>query len=66
LDLVLGSIVYTVLGLALMVISVIAVNSVFKLNLRRELVEEHNVASGVVLSGIFIAIAIIIASAISG
>lgn len=65
-DLVLGSIVYTVLGLALMVISVIAVNSVFKLNLRHELVEEHNVASGVVLSGIFIAIAIIIAAAING
>ncbi len=61
-----SSIVYTIIGLSLMILAVLAVNSVFSLNLKKELMEEHNVASGIVLAGIFIAIAIIVAAAISG
>lgn len=65
-NLILGSIVYTLLGLVLMVVCVSAVNMFFKLNLKKEILDEHNVASGIVLAGIFISIAIIIASAING
>ena len=61
-----SSVVYTVLGLLLMVIAVSVINRFFGLNLKKELVEDHNVASGVLLAGLFIAIAIIIASAIHG
>ena len=65
-DLILGSVVYTLLGLLLMVVSVMMVNSVFRLDLKKEILVEHNVASGIVLAGIFISIALIVASAISG
>lgn len=65
-ELILGSVVYTLLGLLLMVVSVMMVNSVFKLDLKKEILVEHNVASGIVLAGIFISIALIVASAISG
>ena len=65
-DLFLGSIVYTLLGLVLMIVSVTVVNAIFNLNLKKEILDEHNVASGIVLAGIFISIAIIIASAING
>ncbi len=63
---ILSSIVYTLIGLSLMIVSVVLVNSAFSLNLKKELLEEHNVATGIVIAGIFIAISIIIASAISG
>lgn len=65
-DLVLGSVAYSLLGLVLMIVCVTVVNSLFKLNLKKEILDEHNVASAIVLAGIFIAMAIIVASAISG
>lgn len=40
-------------------------NYIFKLNIRREILEEHNVAFGIMLAGLFIAIAIIVAASIA-
>ncbi len=65
-ELIIGSVVYTLLGLVLMVGSVMLVNHVFKLDLKKEILEEHNVASAIVISGIFLSIAIIVGSAIFG
>lgn len=61
---VLSSITYSFLGVALMIISVIIVEKVFSLNLKKELLEDHNIASGIVIGSMILAIAVIIASAI--
>lgn len=57
---------YTVIGVIIMLACVFLSNYVFKLDLRKELLEDHNVAFGVMLGGLFIAIAIIVAASILG
>lgn len=47
-----------------MVIFIVIIDQIFKLNLKKELFEDQNTAFGIVLAGIAIAVAIIIASAI--
>lgn len=64
-ELILSTIVYSLLGLFLMVLSVYVVDQIFKLNLRKELFKDQNTAFGIVLAGLFIAIAIIVAAAIT-
>lgn len=64
LDAFLSTIVYSVLGIVLLVLTIVAVNYLFKLNLHRELVDEHNTAFGVMIAGLAIAIGIIIAGTI--
>lgn len=64
-ELLLSSVIYSLLGLFLMIISIIAIDLVFKLNFHKELFKEHNIAFGIVLAGVCIAIAIIVAAAIS-
>lgn len=64
-DAFLATIVYSVAGISLLIITVVIVNSLFKLDLHRELVKEHNIAFGLVIAGMAVAIAIIIAGTIS-
>lgn len=61
----LATILYALLGIALMMLCMAAANLVFKLNLRHELVKDNNVGLGVAVAGMAIAIAIIIAGTIS-
>lgn len=60
-----STIVYSLTGIVILLITVMFVNAVFKLSLHRELVKEHNTAFGIVIGGMAIAIAIIIAGTIS-
>lgn len=62
----LSTVVYAVLGLALLLLFAWIVNVFFKLDLRRELIEDQNVGLGVALAGIAVALAIIIAATIVG
>ncbi|KRC42037.1 DUF350 domain-containing protein [Oerskovia enterophila] len=64
LDAFLSTIVYSVLGIVLLVLTIVIVNYLFKLNLHRELVDEHNTAFGIMIAGLAIAIGIIIAGTI--
>ena len=64
-ELILSSVVYTLLGMVLMLVSLLVFDRVFKLNIKKELFTDHNTAFGIVLAGASIAIAIIVAAAIS-
>lgn len=61
-----ATVFYSFLGLVLMLLSLAIFDKAFKLQLRKELVEEHNVAFGVLFAGVAIAISIIIAASIVG
>ncbi|MFC8190855.1 DUF350 domain-containing protein [Cellulomonas sp. NPDC057328] len=65
LDELLSTIVYAVIGIVLLLITVVVVNKLFRLDLHRELVDEHNVAFGVVIAGLAIAIGVIVAGTIT-
>jgi putative membrane protein len=58
------SVFYATIGILILILTVLVFDKVFKLDLKKELVEDQNVAFGVLLGGLSIAIAIIIASAI--
>lgn len=64
-ELIVSSIVYTLIGIVLMILSLALFDRIFKLNIKQELFSEHNTAFGIVLAGASIAIAIIVAAAIS-
>jgi len=57
---------YSVVGVIIMLLCVLLSNFAFKLNLRKELLEDQNTAFGVMLAGLFVAIAIIVAASIVG
>ena len=57
---------YAIIGVLVMLGCVLVSNYVFKLDLRKELVKDQNIAFGVMLAGLFIAVAIIIAASILG
>jgi putative membrane protein len=57
---------YTVIGVLIMLACVSLSNYLFKLDLRKELIHDHNMAFGVMLAGLFIAISIIVAASIVG
>ena len=59
-------VIYTVLGLALFAVAYLVVDKVTPFSLRKELMEDHNTAMGIVLGAVFIGIAIILSSAIRG
>ena len=58
------SVFYAIVGILILIITVISFDKIFKLNLHKELVEDQNVAFGVLFAGLSIAIAIIVAAAI--
>lgn len=60
-----STILYSVLGVVLLVASVSIINMAFKLDVRKELVKDNNVAFGVAIAGVAIALAIIIAGTIT-
>ncbi len=60
----LSTIVYAVLGVVLLMVFAWIVNSVFRLDLRRELIEDQNIGLGLAFAGTAVAIAIIIAATI--
>ncbi len=60
-----STVVYSVLGIIMLVLTIVVVNKLFNLNMREELVEDNNVAFGVMIAGIAVAIAIIIAGTIA-
>lgn len=61
-----ATLVYSLLGLFIMLIAILMINKLFNLNMHRELVKEHNTAFGLLFGCMSIAIAIIIASTIVG
>ena len=63
---VVDSLVYTVLGILLLVISYKVFGAVVPFDLNKELSEDDNTAVGVFMAGIFIAVGLVIAAAISG
>lgn len=60
----LSTVVYALLGMALLVVFMTLANRLFRLNLRDELVKDNNVGLGVAVAGVAIAIAIVIAATI--
>ncbi len=58
----LSTVVYGLLGIALCVLGYVLFDKVAGFNLRHELVEDQNVAVGIVLAGAFIGIAIVVAA----
>ena len=61
-----GSLVYSVLGILLVVISFIVIDKITPYNLWKELIEERNQPLATVVAAFCIAIAIIVAAAIHG
>jgi uncharacterized membrane protein YjfL (UPF0719 family) len=62
----LATLLYSATGIIILILTVLLINAVFRLNLHRELVKEHNTAFGIVIAGMAIAIAIIISGTITG
>jgi uncharacterized membrane protein YjfL (UPF0719 family) len=59
---ILSTLVYGLLGIALCVLGYFAFDKIAGLSLQHELVEDQNVALGIMLAGVFIGIAIVIGS----
>jgi len=59
-----GSIIYSLLGIFILVISFIIIEKITIINLWREIAENKNTALAIMAAGFMLAIAIIIASAI--
>lgn len=62
----LATVVYAVLGVALLMLFAWVVNAVFRLDLRRELIDDQNTGLGLAFAGTAVAIAIIIAATVVG
>lgn len=60
-----STLLYTALGLLIMFVAIWLTNTLFHLNIRKELSQDNNVAYGVAIAGFAIAIAIIIGATIS-
>ena len=59
-----STVAYAVLGVLLLMVFTWAINTNFKLDLSRELIEDQNIGLGLAFAGTAIAIAIIIAATI--
>ena len=62
---VLSTVVYGLIGIVLCILGYLAFDRLARLDLRRELVEDQNVALGIMLAGVFVGIAIVVAAAIT-
>lgn len=62
----LATIIYGIIGIALCVLGYFAFDRLAGLDLQRELVEDQNTALGLMLAGVFLGIAIVVAAAIAG
>jgi putative membrane protein len=61
-----ASIVYSVLGILILLIAFWIIEKITPENLYKEIVEEHNIALAIVCAAFMIAVAIIISSSIHG
>ena len=61
----LSTLLYSVVGIVMLLLAIVVADRLFRLNLRHELVEEHNVAFGILIAGVAVAIGLIIAGTIS-
>jgi putative membrane protein len=61
-----ASIVYSVLGIVILVVSFYLFNKLTPGTLRREIVEEHNNALAIIAAAFMLAVALIISAAIHG
>lgn len=59
-----GTLVYSVLGICVMTISFLMIERITKFSVQKEIIEDENIALGTMFAGFFIAVAIIIAAAI--
>ncbi|MDO4712740.1 MAG: DUF350 domain-containing protein [Candidatus Saccharibacteria bacterium] len=64
LEVFLATVAYAFLGMVLLMLFAAVINRLFRLDLRKELVEDNNVGLGAAVGGVAIAIAIIIAGTI--
>lgn len=60
--LLLSTVLYGIIGIAMCVLGYFAFDKIAGLDLKRELVEDENLALGVMLAGVFIGIAIVVAA----
>lgn len=58
------SLFYALVGIIILMLAVVSFDKVFKLDLHKELVEDQNIAFGILFGGLSIAIALIIAAAL--
>ena len=63
---VLGSILYAFIGVAVLWLSFIIIDKITPYNLWEEIVEKHNVALGIVVGAMSLGISIIVAAAVHG
>jgi len=61
-----ASVVYSVLGILILVISFIIINKLTPGTLWREIIEEHNTALAIMAAAFMLAVALIISAAIHG
>lgn len=61
-----ASVIYSVLGIVILVISFFLLEKLTPGTLRREIMEEHNTALAIMAAAFMIAVALIISSAIHG
>lgn len=61
-----ATVAYSLLGIVLLVATVVAVNMIFGLNVKKELIHDNNIAVGMMVAGLSVSIAIIIAGTIGG
>lgn len=63
---IMATIIYSLIGVVVMLLGVTLFDKMFNLDLHKELVEDQNLAFGVLLGGLAIGISVIIAAAIIG
>ena len=61
-----ASIIYSVLGIVILIISFYIFNKLMPGTLRREIMEEHNTALAIMAAAFILAVALIISAAIHG
>ncbi|MGB3945652.1 MAG: DUF350 domain-containing protein [Candidatus Saccharimonadales bacterium] len=59
-----ATLLYTFIGVIILTLSVVALNKLFGLRVRKELITDQNTAVGIVIAGLSISIAIIISGTI--
>ena len=61
-----ASVIYSVLGIVILIISFYVFNKLTPGTLRREIMEEHNTALAIIVAAFMLAVALIISAAIHG
>ena len=66
LDVVAGSVLYAVLGVAVLWLTFLVIDRITPYDLWKEICQERNIALAIVIAGMFIALGLIVAAAIHG